>query len=374
MVGTDPAASLQCRHVTTTGPAPASFGGPADPSDLPEEVLPVRDLGSRTRPGRRSWPAVVVSSAMTVLLLVTLNFLLPRAMPGDPVEALLSLGTSNPVEGDTRQRLEEYYGLDRSLPAQYRSYLGDLARGDLGLSIRHNVPVTELLLARLPWTVLLVGSAMAVAALVGLVAGIHSGWRRGSLADQGLLAGFMAVSSIPPFFLGSVAVFFFAVKLDWFPLAGARTTFAASSGPLAQVLDVAYHLVLPASVLALTFLLTLYLVMRSTMVGELGSDYLLLGRAKGLLERRLKYRYAARNALLPVVTELALLLGVAVPIAIFVEEVFAYPGLGRLLAESAFARDYPTMQGCFLLLSLLVVVLNLVADLVNARLDPRVRG
>lgn len=332
----------------------------------------MRDLGNRTRRERRSWPAVVASYATAVLLLVTLNFLLPRAMPGDPVEAMLALGTSNPVESDTRQRLEAYYGLDRSLGSQYRSYLSDLVRGDLGLSIRHNLPVTDLLAARMPWTVLLVGSAMAVATLVGLVAGIHSGWRRGSAVDQGLLAGFLAASSIPPFFLGSVAVFFFSVKLGWFPLAGARTTFT-TAGPLEQAIDIAHHLVLPASVLSLTFLLTLYLVMRSTMVGELGSDYLLLGRAKGLLERRLKYRYAARNALLPVVTELALLLGVAVPIAIFVEQVFAYPGLGRLLAESAFARDYPTMQGCFLLLSFLVVVLNLVADLLNARLDPRTR-
>jgi peptide/nickel transport system permease protein len=358
--------------VTTSGPLSTGLGA-LDTPEIPEELPPVRELGNRTRPQRRSWPRAVTSYAVTVLLLVTLNFLLPRAMPGDPVEAMLSLGTSNPVELDTRQRLEEYYGLDRPLSAQYRSYLGNLARGDLGLSIRHNAPVTGLLLARLPWTVLLVSSAMAVAALVGLVAGIHSGWRRASLADRGLLAGFMAASSIPPFFLGSVAVFVFAVKLGWFPLAGARTSFASTSGVLAQVVDVAHHLVLPASVLALTFLLTLYLVMRSTMVSELGSDYLLLGRAKGLRERRLKYHYAARNALLPVVSELALLLGVAVPVAIFVEEVFAYPGLGRLLAESAFARDYPTMQGCFLLLSLLVVALNLLADLLNTRLDPRTR-
>lgn len=339
-----------------------------------DEALPLPQTqlaGPASR--ERSASRMLAWYLVTAFFLVTLNFFLPRVVPGDPIEAQLALGTSNPVQADTRERLARYYGLDEPLLVQYGSYLRGLAGGDLGYSIRQNVPVTGLLAQRLPWTILLVSSGMGLAATVGLAAGVHSAWHRGKAADQGLLAGFLAASSIPPFFLGSVAVFVFAVKLGWFPLSGARTAFgpARSSGPLAAVGDVAHHLVLPATVLALAFLLTLYLVMRASMVSELGSDYLLAGRAKGLRDRRLKYRYAARNAMLPVVTEVALLLGVAIPIAIFVEQIFAYPGLGRLLIDSAFNRDYPTMQGCFLLLSLLVITLNLLADLINARLDPR---
>ncbi|MDQ3304987.1 MAG: ABC transporter permease [Actinomycetota bacterium] len=341
----------------------------------PDETLHVPAAQLSAAPSRRGSSARMVAwYAVTVFFLITVNFFLPRVVPGDPIEAQLALGTSNPVDEDTRAELAQYYGLDDPLVEQFGHYLVGLAQGDLGQSIRHNAPVVDLLAQRLPWTVLLVGSSMALAATVGLAAGVHSAWHRGRAADQGLLIGFLAASSIPPFFLGSVALFVLSVKLGWFPLAGARTAFVDHSGPFAALGDILHHLVLPAAVLALVFLLTLYLVMRSSMVGELGSDYLLVGRAKGLRERRLKYGYAARNAMLPVVTEVALLLGVAIPIGIFVEQVFAYPGLGQLLVDSAFNRDYPLMQGSFLLLSLLVVTLNLLADLLNFRLDPRTRA
>ena len=343
--------------------------------DAPDAGLPLppRQLGTTVSRSRTS-ARMLAWYAVTVFFLVTLNFFLPRALPGNPIEVQLSLGTTNPIQEDTRAELARYYGLDEPLVVQYGRYLGGLVEGDLGTSIRHNVPVVDLLSQRLAWTTLLVGSAMVLATTVGLLAGVHSAWHRGRAADQGLLTVLLTASSIPPFFLGSVAAYVFAVKLGWFPLGGARTPFAGSSGPLAAALDIAHHLVLPAAVLALVFLLTLYLVMRSSMVSELGSDHLLVGRAKGLRERRLKYGYVARNALLPVVTEVALLLGVAIPVGIFVEDVFAYPGVGELLVESAFNRDYPAMQGTFLLLSLMVVTLNLLADLLIARLDPRVRA
>ncbi len=342
--------------------------------DAPDEAFPLPQTQLTASVSReRSARKLVAWYLVTAFFLVTLNFFLPRVVPGDPIDVQLSLGTNNPIQSDTRERLARYYGLDEPLVVQYGHYLKGLAGGDLGYSIRQNVPVVDLLRERLPWTLLLVTSAISLAATVGLVAGVHSAWHRGKAVDHGLLSGFLAASSIPPFFLGSVAVFAFAVKLGWFPLSGARTAFGDRSGAMAAVGDVAYHLVLPATVLALAFLLTLYLVMRASMVSELGSDYLQVGRAKGLRDRRLKYRYAARNAMLPVVTEVALLLGVAVPVAIFVEQIFAYPGLGRLLVDSALNRDYPAMQGCFLVLSLVVITLNLLADLVNARLDPRTR-
>jgi peptide/nickel transport system permease protein len=267
--------------------------------------------------------------------------------------------------------LEAYYGLDRPLSDQFGRYLSDLAHGDLGVSIRYNVPVSALVKERLPWTLLLIGSAMALAVGVGWAAGIHSAWKRGRGVDQGLLCAFLTVHSFPTFFVASLTVLIFSVKLGWFPVAGARTPFSPPSTAWRSALDVGHHLTLPAIVLALGFVAGDYLTMRASMVGELEADYLLLGRAKGVSDRRLKYRYAARNALLPTVTLSALQLGFAVTESVVVETVFAYQGMGRLLFEAVSFRDYPVLAGCFLILSLIVVTLNFGADTLYRRLDPR---
>ena len=315
----------------------------------------------------------MASYLVTLLLLITLNFFLPRALPGDPISALIEPSGSSYVHNDQlRAELEEYYGLDRPLPSQYRSYLANLAQGDLGTSIRYNQPVSKLVKERLPRTLLLVVLAMALAIAVGWLAGIHSGWRRGRKADRGLLTLCSVVDGFPEFFIGSLALLVFAVKLGWLPLAGASTPFSGSMSLPERVVDVARHLVLPASVMALRFAASEYRVLRGSMVAELGSDYLVLGRAKGLGERRLKYRYAARNALLPVVSQSAVHFAFALTWAsVLVEAVFAYRGMGGLTAESVAFRDYPTLQGCFLVLSLVVVSANFLADVCYRRLDPR---
>ena len=314
----------------------------------------------------------MLSYCAAVFVLLTLNFFLPRVLPGQPLAALSDPRSSTYVgESDMRRAVEAYYGLDQPLAEQYGRYLTGLPRGDLGTSIRLNVPVSELLLERLPWTLLLSGTALLVATSIGVLAGIHSGWRRGRPADRTLLALFVAVDTVPLFFVSSAAAYVFAVRVGWFPLSGGRTPFSQSWGLLRQVVDIAHHLVLPAGIMALQFAALQYQVMRAGMVSELGSDHLALGRMKGLPERVLKYRYAARNALVPALNVLGLHVGFAVTAAIFVESVFAYPGLGRLLLESVSSRDYPTLQGVFLLLSVLVLSANLAVDLVHRRLDPR---
>ncbi len=322
---------------------------------------------------RRGWRRPLLSYLVTVFFLVTLNFFLPRAMPGDPITALQLPSTPDYVRDvQTRQALTRYYGLDRPVVEQYGHYLKALVHGDLGVSIQHNAPVAGLLKGRLAWTALLMGSAMALATTLGIVAGLHSGWRRGRPVDRRLLTLFLGTQNFPVFFLASLALLVFAVQLGWVPLAGGRTPFSGSYSVVHQVADIAHHLVLPASVMAVELAGYQYLVMRASMVGELGSDYLVLGRAKGLRERSLKYRYAARNALLPAVSVVALQLSrPAVAGAIFVETVFAYPGLGQLMSSAIAVRDYPTLQGCLLVLSLVVVTANLLADLAYARLDPR---
>ncbi|MGH3977534.1 MAG: ABC transporter permease [Pseudonocardiaceae bacterium] len=323
------------------------------------------------RPARRSWLALLLTYLLTVFLLVTLNFFLPRLMPGDPISALIDGSSPSYVQDDaTRAALEAYYGLDRPLWNQYLSYLADLAHGDLGTSIRYHVPVSQLMAERLPWTLLLLGTAAVISISVGWVSGIHSGWRRNRPVDRSLLTVFMGLRSFPDFFVASLALFVLAVWLGWFPMAGAQTPFTESVG-LERVGDVAHHLVLPASVLALGFAGSEYLVMRASMVSELGADYLLLGRTKGLRDRRLKYRYAARNALLPVVALTAVHIGFAATGSVLVETVFAYPGVGRLTFDAIAYRDYPTLQGCFLMLTMVVVTANFLADALSRWLDPR---
>ncbi len=322
--------------------------------------------------GRRRRIGSVAAYLLVVFFLVTLNFFLPRALPGQPIERLSNPRSQSFVGDDaTRAKVDRYYGLDRPVLEQYGSYLSGLARGDLGTSVRYSRPVTAILGGALGWSALLVGTALALATGVGMVAGVHSGWRRGRSADRRLLGLFLALDGIPVFFLATALLFLFSVTLGWFPLSGARTPFSDTYGPLRRVADVAQHLALPAAVMALQFATFQYLVMRSSMVGELGSEYLTLGRVKGLAERRLKYRYAARNALLPSITVAALQLGFAVTAAIFVERVFSYPGIGRLMFESVADRDYPVMQGCFLVLALTVVTANFLTDLAYRRLDPR---
>ncbi|MBA3303752.1 MAG: ABC transporter permease [Acidimicrobiia bacterium] len=338
-------------------------GAQGDDGPLAVSAIPVRR--------RSSVPALVLSYLVTVAVLLTLNFLLPRAMPGDPLLAQQASGSPTYVfDDDSRAALADYYDLDQPLLAQYREYLAGLVHGDLGRSITFQRPAADLVRERLPWTALLIGAALAVAALVGVLAGIHAGWRRGRPVDRASLAVFLTLYNAPSFFLASAALLVFSVRLGWFPLSGARTPFT-EMGVLEQAGDILRHLTLPAAALAVQPAAWYYLVMRGGMVSELGADHLVLGRAKGLRDRRLEYGYAARNAFVPVVTISALQLRLAVAGTVFVETVFAYPGLGRLLFDAVRTRDYPVLQGCFLVLTLLTVTANLAADVLTRRLDPR---
>ena len=309
---------------------------------------------------------------MTVFVLITLNFWIPRAMPGDPIQALIARGSSSFVYGEEAvAELREYYGLEGSLASQYGDYLARLARGDLGTSIVTNQPVRHEVARHLPWTVLLVAGSLFFATLIGLALGVRSGWRRDRPMDRAVMTGLLAVREFPPVLLASLLVFVVAVKLEWLPLFGAETPFSSSFGLVDRVVDVGRHALLPMLVLTCGLTVGQYLVMRAGMVAELGSDYLLLGRAKGLRQRRLKYRYAARNALLPVVSLSAVEVGFAVTANVIVERVFAYPGLGQLMFGSIGARDYPALQGAFLAYSLGIVSVNALADVLYRRLDPR---
>lgn len=309
--------------------------------------------------------------ALVLLAALTLNFFLPRLMPGSPLRFLAGdeVGTLAPEEvAEVRAR----YGLDRPLFEQYLRYLGATVRGDWGYSYQLGQPVMGTILGRLPWTLLLVGSSLLVATLFGVVLGALAAWRRGRLLDTGSLLGAIFVDSLPTFWLGMMLIAVFAVELRWFPVYGAVTPWGAKSGwPYA--FDILRHLVLPATSLTLASLSGTYLVMRYAMLDVLGQDYIRTARAKGMRERAVLLKHAVRNALLPVSTVVFLNLGFLVGGATVIETVFSYPGVGTLLYQAVLNRDYPVLQGTFLILTVSVIAANILSDAVYPLLDPRVR-
>lgn len=310
---------------------------------------------------------------LTLFVVVTLVFVLPRAMPGDPLTALQDPDNNVFVtDPELRERLLAYYGLDEPLPEQYLGYLTSVATGDLGWSISRNTPVTTLVAAHLPWTLLLMGSALALASGLSFLAGVTSAWHCGKRRDRAIVVAMEGIRAVPEYALASILLIIFAVLLPVFPLAGARTPFATYTSRFAGLADVATHLALPLAALTLSLLGSKFLLVRNTVMSSLGADYMVAARAKGLPQRLLKYRHAGRNALLPFVTVVGIQTGFAVGGAVFVESVFAYPGMGSLILEAVEARDYPVLEAVFLVLALVVLVLNLGLELLYARLDPRV--
>lgn len=308
---------------------------------------------------------------MTLLVVFALNFALPRVMPGDPLDQLGDPGNTQFVADDeTRARVLAYYGLDRSLPEQFAAYVAGLARGDLGYSIRYNAPVAGLIAGRIPWTLLLVLISLALASVIALVGGVEAAWHRGGTADRSIVAGFIVAESVPVFVVGILLTLVFSVRLGWFPLGGAFKPFS-TAGALGIALDVLSHLVLPVATLTLSLVGTKFLLVRASVVTVLGEPFMTVARAKGLDGRALRYRHALRNALLPFVTQLSLQLGFAMGGAVLIETLFAYPGMGRLLFDAVAYRDYPLIQGTFLVISASVLLANLAVEAVYRRIDPR---
>lgn len=310
--------------------------------------------------------------ALVLWVALSVNFLLPRAMPGSPLPYLVGeeVGTLAP---ERLAEIQARYGLDRGLAAQYLAYLGDVVRGDWGTSFRLGEPVAAAIADRLPWTLLLVGTSLLLATLFGVVAGAVAAWRRGGRFDAASLTTAIVVDALPTFWIGMILIAVFAVHLGWFPTFGATTPAGPDRG-LPWLADVGRHLVLPALTLTLASLSGTYLVMRAAMQDVLGADHVRSARAKGLPEHRVLMGHAVRNALLPVSTLLFLNLGFLVGGSTIVETVFAYPGVGTLLYEAVLARDYPVLQGAFFVLTVSVVAANALADAVYPWLDPRVRG
>ena len=326
-------------------------------------------LGFLAPVGRQLLRALPLS-LLVLGVAIVLNFALPRLAPGDPMDFLIPAEQASLVTPEQRQRLAASYGLDGSTWEQFTRYVANLAQGDLGTSTRHGRAVTSLLAERLPWTLLLVGASVVLSTLIGAALGFRSAWRRGTKSDVRTLAAVMVADSFPPFFVALLLVLLFSVTLQLLPVFGALP--AGDAHGLALVAEVARRAILPIASLTLAGLGSAYLVARSAAVGELGEDYVTMAAAKGLAPAGVR-RHARRNALVPVWTVAMLNVGALFGGAAPVETVFAYPGLGRLIYESVLSRDYPVLQGCFLLIAAGVIAANLLAEVVYPFLDPRVR-
>lgn len=320
---------------------------------------------------RRVRRALTLSGGYLLLVFVvaTLNFAIPRLMPGDPAVLLLGEDAARVLPAEVAAAAERF-GLDRPISEQYRAYLANLVQGDLGYSFRNRQPISELLADRLPWTGLLVGTSLVASSALGIAAGSYAGWRR---RGGSALAGFVVLDSLPTFWVGLLLLIGFGAQLRWLPTFGAMTVGDRATG-LAWVADVARHLVLPATTLTLAMVGTTFLITRAAILDVTHEDYILVARAKGLRERRIALHHGLPAASVPIATVLLLRLGAMLGGATVIETVFSYPGVGRMMYQGALGRDYPVLQGGLLVLSLFVILANLVADLVAPWLDPRARS
>jgi len=289
-----------------------------------------------------------------IWLVVSVVFVLIHFVPGDPVQQMLGEGAA----AVDVQALRHAYGLDVPLGRQYLNYWKDVLHGDLGKSLRFNEGVTSLIIKRYPATAQLTMAAMLVAVLLAIPAGVHSARRRNYWDDRVISVVSLFGLSFPNFALGPVLILLLAIKVGWLPVSGSGT-FA--------------HLVLPAITMGGALAAILTRMVRTSMLEELGQDYIRTARAKGLPERTVVYRHALRNAMIPILTVLGLQFGALLAGAIVTETIFSWPGIGRLTIQAIGNRDYYLVQGCILAIGLTYVAVNFLTDLLYSAVNPRIR-
>lgn len=329
-------------------------------------------------------------AVLTILFVIVLNFFLFRVLPGDPARA----GIRDPrLTAEAVEAIRVRYGLDKPvincfqqlnplelgdclvnpMETQFFIYAGNLLRGELGISYHSNRPVLEVLLERLWNTVLLIGAGQVLAIIIGIALGVLASWKVRTGFDYGALVGGLVAWSLPTFWLG-IILLFIGSRYFGLPIGGKETPGMAFATPWEQVQDILRHMILPTLTFTIVFVGEYMLIMRSTMLDVLSEDYILTAKAKGLNAFQILKDHALRNSMLPMVTIIALNLGFTVAGAIQIETVFSWPGLGRTIYEAVGRRDYPVLQGAFLILAVSVIFANLAADLLYSYLDPRVRA
>lgn len=340
----------------------AAPGTPAAPAIT--SVTAVRRVAAVLR--RALWRALP-----TALLVVVFNFLLLQLAPGDAADVLA--GESGSATEATMALLRARFGLDQPLLHRLLAYLWGLAHFDLGFSPRYNMPVADMILARLPNTLLLTGAALTLALALGVAAGTAMAARAGGWTDRLLSLSALLLYSVPGFWIGLMAIVLFSVRLGWLPSEG-TATIGAGLGGLAHAADVARHLVLPALAMASFYIAIYARLTRAAMLEVQRLDFVRTAQAKGLHPWRVTLRHVLRNALLPITTMAGMHFGALLGGTVVVETVFSWPGLGRLALEAVLARDFHVLLGVLLLSSFLVVLANVLVDLLQAWLDPRIKA
>jgi peptide/nickel transport system permease protein len=300
-------------------------------------------------------------SFIVILLIV---FLIPRLMPGDPVMSLV--GDDVLLSQDIIAELHTTYGLDRPLYEQFLNYCAHLARLDLGYSYHKHTSVLDLLISRVGWTLLYVGIAVIVGGYLGIILGSHAGWKSDTWLSNMISGSALIISSVPPYLLGLIFLTIFVYHLGWFPFKGLYDIFTVSS--------IAHHITLPVIVLTLFYASRNLLIMRGSVIAEKSLLYPQFIKALGIPDPDILKRHVRRNAVLPLITLIALDFGFLISGALFIEIVFSLNGMGSLIYDAILQRDYPVLTSSFLIISILVIIANISADILILILDPRVRG
>lgn len=355
----------------------AESQAPVDPTQVDPTLVGTTATGTERRRSRIPWRFIggrVAFYLFTLWAAITVNFFLPRLMKGDAVDSFMARSQGQ-LTPDAEKALRALFGLDKSVPLwdQYVNYWNMLLHGNLGVSISTGMaPVGEAIASALPWTLGLVGVATIISFVVGTSLGAVIGWKRGSGLDA-FVPVTTFLGTIPYFWLGLIFIAIFSTTLGWFPAGHAYEVGVEPGWNAEFISEVVSHAVLPVITIVVVSLGGWVLGMRNMMLTVLDEDYITVAQAKGMPNRRVLWRYAARNAVLPQIQSFALALGFIVGGTLVMEMVFSYPGIGLLLLNATNAKDYALMQGIFLVLVLAVLVANIIADIAYAILDPRTR-
>lgn len=313
----------------------------------------------------------LIQIGITMIIILTIMFILFRMMPGDPTSFMLDPR----MTPEHKAIIRAQFGLDKPVWQQYFLYLRNIATGNFGRSFYFARPVYDLVMEKLPATILLWTSAYIISYSLGITLGKIIAWRRGGKIEFGSTIFGLFFYCMPIFWVGLIFLWIFAFRMDWFPLGGLKGPEVwsnASATLLDKGVDIVRHITLPLSVLTLAFFAGSMLVMRTSMLETLREDYIMTARAKGLSESAIRDKHAARNAMLPVVTTFAIAVAASVGGGVLTETTFSYPGLGKLIVDATLTFDYPLAQASFLFISVLVLLANLAADILYAYLDPRI--
>ena len=311
----------------------------------------------------------ILTGLLTIVFCLAFNFALVRLAPGNPVKIMAGIDNPNP---EMIAQLEQKYGLDKSIPEQFVRYLAQLGKGDLGYSYLNNRAVIDIIAARIIPSLAMTLTAVLISVTIGTLLGVVAARKNGSAFDRLLCGVAYVFDSMPSFWLGLMMILLFASTLGWFPTSGMVDVRAQYTG-WQRVMDILHHMALPVATLVLVQIPYYFRIARSSVIQTMADDFIMTYRAAGMEERSIFFRYVLKNAIIPTVTVFGMSLAFMITGSTLIETVFAWPGIGRVLLDSIYQRDYPVLSGIYLFLSVSVAVMMIVIDLVYAWIDPRIR-